>query len=441
MTRDHTAETASPTATTFLSRRGFLGALGGGLAATTLAACGSGGGGGGSEIVFMNQSRGQAATLAQLAEEYTRKTGVKIRIDDAGPADFPTKLQSSSQSGDMPDIYSALDANSMAAYYKAGWAMDLSSRMRSGWDDTFIPAVVKLSTFAKDNPQGVDPGVYSAHWEVQDYGLLANPAMFKKAGLSLDDPPATTADLIDQFSKIKKAGADPFWVAASLVPQLVQTLVSNWLTDAEIDSTFAGKSSWKNDAWRKSLQFLADLRDAGVIATGSLASGTSDNPTVEKAFFNTQNVAAIFDASVGVGVGTKTAPDFTDFRSLVIPKAPDGTLTPRPAGGVGRGAAINPKSKRAAEALKFVRWLTETAQDRVFMDKVPLIPSNHAALQGKVSPKIAGFAANAARIQIVPTTMKAQVLEALVQGAAALVLKERTVDQVLKDLDAAQRSS
>src|SRR5881227_3661993 len=65
MRRDHTAEAVSPTAATFLSRRGFLGAVGGGLAATTLAACGSGGRstGSSSEIVFMNQSRGQAATL------------------------------------------------------------------------------------------------------------------------------------------------------------------------------------------------------------------------------------------------------------------------------------------------------------------------------------------------------------------------------------------
>src|SRR5689334_22225620 len=91
MTRIHAKGSADPTGTTTgPSRRGFLlGAVGAGLATTSLAACSSGesGGSGGSDIVFMNQSRGQAATLKKLAQQYTKQTGVKIRIDDVGPAD------------------------------------------------------------------------------------------------------------------------------------------------------------------------------------------------------------------------------------------------------------------------------------------------------------------------------------------------------------------
>lgn len=122
MTRIHVKGSADPTGTTTgPSRRGFLlGAVGAGLATTSLAACSSGGSGGsgGSEIVFMNQSRGQAATLKKLAQQYTKQTGVKIRIDDVGPADFVTKLQSSSQSRNMPDMYSVVDGHTMAPYYK-----------------------------------------------------------------------------------------------------------------------------------------------------------------------------------------------------------------------------------------------------------------------------------------------------------------------------------
>src|SRR3954470_12425116 len=215
MRRDHTAEAASPTAATFLSRRGFLGAVGGGLAATTLAACGSGGGstGSGSEIVFMNQSRGQAAALGQLARKYTQQTGVKIKIDDVGPADFLTKLQSSSQSHNMPDIYSAMDSFSMAPYYKAGWAMDLTERMKGSWGDTFRPATIKASTFEAGNSQGVKPGIYSAHWEAPALGIFINAAMFKAAGLDPDKPAATMSEFIDQLVKIKKSGKDPFWFA------------------------------------------------------------------------------------------------------------------------------------------------------------------------------------------------------------------------------------
>ncbi|MDH6437139.1 ABC-type glycerol-3-phosphate transport system substrate-binding protein [Streptomyces sp. SAI-144] len=443
MRRDHTAEAVSPTAATFLSRRGFLGAVGGGLAATTLAACGSGGGstGSSSEIVFMNQSRGQAAALGQLAQKYTRQTGVKIKVDNVGPADFLTKLQSSSQSRDMPDIYSAMDSFSMAPYYKAGWAMDLSDRMKGSWGDTFRPTTVKASTFAADNSQGVKPGIYSAHWEAPALGIFINAAMFKAAGLDPDKPAATMSEFIDQLVKIKRSGKDPFWFAASNSNQLVQSYASNYFTDEELNATFLGKSSWKSDGWRKSLQILVDLRDAGVISTGSIPSGNSDNPNVEKAFFNTQGVAAIFDGTSAVGVARATAPDFTDFRSLAVPKADDGTQTPRLVGGTAKGAAINPRSKNAAKALKFVQWLTEPDQQQVFAEKVPLIPSARAVSEKNIPQQLAGIAAKISDVQLVENQMKVQVITALQKGAQAIVLKERTVDQVLGDLDAAQRSA
>lgn len=445
MTRFHTAGTAGPAATTTgPSRRGFLlGAIGTGLATTSLAACGSGqsGGSGGSEIVFMNQSRGQAAALTALAKQYTEQTGVKIRIDDVGPADFLTKLQSSSQSRNMPDIYSVVDSFSMAPYYKAGWAMDLTDRMKGGWGDTFRPTTLEASTFEADNSQGVKPGIYSAHWEAPALGIFVNAAIFKAAGLDPDQPPATMGEFIDQLVKIKKSGKDPFWVAASLSNQLVQSYASNYFTDEELNATFLGKAGWKNEGWRKSLQILVDLRDAGVISTGSLPSGNSDNPTVEKAFFNTRGVAAIFDGTSAVGVARATAPDFTDFRSLPVPKADDGTQTPRLVGGAAKGAAINPRSKNAAKALKFVQWLTEPDQQQVFTEKVPLIPSARAVSAKHIPEQLAGIAAKISEVQLVANQMKLQVVTALQKGAQAIVLKERTVDQVLSDLDAAQRSA
>ncbi|WP_413804654.1 ABC transporter substrate-binding protein [Streptomyces sp. OE57] len=441
MRRDHTAEAASPTAATFPSRRGFLGAVGGGLAATTLAACGSGGGstGSSSEIVFMNQSRGQAAALGQLARKYTQQTGVKIKIDNVGPADFLTKLQSSSQARDMPDIYSAMDSFSMAPYNKAGWAMDLTDRMKGSWGDTFRLATIKASTFEADNSQGVKPGIYSAHWESPAMGIFVNASMFKAAGLDPDQPPATMSEFIDQLRKIKKAGKDPFWFAASLSNQLVQSYASNYFTDEELNATFTGKSSWKSEGWRKSFQLLVDLRDAGVISTGSLPSGNSDNPTVEKAFFNNQGVAAVFDGTSAVGVARATAPDFTDFRSFPVPKADDGTRTPRMVGGAAKGAAVNPRSRNAGKALKFVRWLTDPDQQTVFVKEVPLIPSARSVPAENIPQQLTGIAAKISDVQLVANQMKLQVVTALQKGAEAIVLKERSVDEVLGDLDAAQR--
>lgn len=429
-----------------ISRGEFLQRVAGSVAAVAavplLGACGGSSGTSSSKtgLTFLNQSRGQAKALTALAETYTKTTGVKITIDTAGPADFKAKLQSSSQSGDMPDIYSALgDRDEMAPYYKAGWAMDLTEELSSGWKKDFAPAALQLSAWPQGNAAGVPAGTYSAHWELGGYAILANPAHFAKAGVDLSKPPATMAEFIEQLKKVKGTGAAPFLVASTQVSHLVQTYVSNWLTDAEIDATLAGKASFKTDPWRNALQLLVDLRDAGVIANNALPGGSDANPTVEKGFFNVQDLAAIFDGSFGIGVGRATAPDFTTFTSFQLPKASDAKHAPRSSGGPSKGAAVNPKSKNAAEALKFVKWLTEPAQQQVFMDQVPLIPSNPAALKGQqLSPQIAGFTTLVDQLQIVPTPWKAQVYEALTKGAQSLVLKEKTVDQVLNDLESAQ---
>jgi ABC-type glycerol-3-phosphate transport system substrate-binding protein len=441
MRRDQTAA-ASPTPATFLSRRGFLGALGG-VAATALTACGSGDSstGSSSEIVFMNQSRGQAATLKKLAKQYTQQTGMKIRIDDVGPTDFLTKLQSSSQARNMPDMYSAMDGHSMAPYYKAGWAMELSDRMKGAWGDSFRPATLKTTTFGADNPQHVKPGVYSAHWETPALGVFVNAAMYKAVGLDPDRAPASMSEFIDQMRKIKKSGKGPFWFATSLSNQVIQSYASNYMSDEELNATFVGEQSWKSEGWRKTLQLVVDLRDAGVIATGSLPSGNTDNPTVEKSFFNTQGVAAIFDGTSAVGVARATAPDFTDFRSFPLPKADDGTMTPRLVGGAAKGAAVNPRSKNAAEALKFLKWLTAARQQQTWADGVPLIPSARDVSAKKVPEQLVGIAAKVSDIQLVQNQILEQVNTALQKGTQALVLKERSVDQVLGDLDAAQKSA
>src|SRR5206468_1005025 len=110
-------------------------------------------------------------------------------------------------------------------------------------------------------------------------------------------------------------------------------------------ATFAGKSPWKSDGWRNALQLFLDLRDAGVIANNALPTGGDDNTTGEKEFFNVQDLATYFDGSFAIGVAKTTAPDFTTFTSISVPKAANGKLEPRSPGGPGKGGVINPKGK------------------------------------------------------------------------------------------------
>jgi ABC-type glycerol-3-phosphate transport system substrate-binding protein len=102
---------------------------------------------------------------------------------------------------------------------------------------------------------------------------------------------------------------------------------------------------------------------------------------------------------------------------------------------------VNAKGTRVADSLAFIKWLTDVPQAQFFMNEVPLVPSNPGALDPKqISPPIAGFAALVDKIQIAPTGTTAAVNEALIKGAQSIVLKEKTVDQVLDEVDKAQKA-
>jgi len=182
------------------------------------------------------------------------------------------------------------------------------------------------------------------------------------------------------------------------------------------------------------------MRDAGVLFNDALPTGAVTNPNMEKSFFNVQELACFYTGTFSVGVQRTTAPDFTSFASFPLPKATDGKIEPRAYGGPGKSGVVNAKGPHTAEALAFLKWLTDTPQAEFFMTEVPLVPANPAALDPKkVSPQIAGFAALLDKIQIVPTDSTAQVNEVLTKGAQSIVLREKSVDQVLDEVEQAQK--
>ncbi len=389
------------------------------------------------EIVYLNQSRGQFKAMSTLAETYTQQSGVKVTIDSPGPVDYPKKLQAASQAGNMPDAYYAIGAADMTPYYKAGFALNLKPEMDKGWKRNFQPVILDLLEWRENNAFGVPPGIYHAAWEAISFGILYNPALFEKAKLDPRKPPATTQEFMDALKALKGAGVGGFAVADTNIPQFLQTYASNWLTDEELDATFAGKAPWKSEAWTKSIQLFADMREAGVVFNNTL---NTNNPDLERSFFNVNELGTFYTGVYSIPVQVTTAPEFTAYTAFPVPKTSDAKQTIRSQGGPGKNAVVNPKGKFVDETLKYVKWLTEKEQQQVFMEMVPLVPTNPEALDpSKISPQLAVFAAELDRLQKVPTPRTGPVNEALIKGVQSLLLKETTIEQVLEDADKAQK--
>ena len=129
-----------------------------------------------------------------------------------------------------------------------------------------------------------------------------------------------------------------------------------------------------------------------------------------------------------------TAPDFTAYSAFPLPKMPNGTMAPRTFGGTGKNGVVNAKGPKAEESLKYIKWLTEKEQEITFMEMVPLVPTNPAALDPtKISPQLSTFAGLIDKVYKVTTPMKGPLVEAFMKGVQGMLLKEKTVDQVMAD--------
>ena len=391
----------------------------------------------GVELTYLNQSRGQFKAMEALAQRYGEQTGVKVTIDSPGPTDYPQKLQAAVGAGNLADTYYALGAADMAPYFKAGWALNLKPELDKGWNKNWAPGLLDFVEYLPDNPAGIPPGIYQAPWEVVTYGTLYNPALLQKAGLDPKKAPETTAELLEMTKKLKAANIGPFVIADTYIPLVSECLASNWLKDDEIAAARDGKASYKADPWKNALNYFVELRDADVIFNQTL---NQTAPDLEKSFFNVQEVAIFWTGVFSIPVQVTTAPDFTAYAGFPLPKMPNGTMAPRTSGGLGKNGVVNPKSKQVDESLKYIKWLTEKEQEVTFMEMVPLVPTNPAALDpAKISPQIKTFADLIDKVQKVQTPMKRPLVEAFIKGVQSMLLKEKTVDQVLDDLDKAQK--
>ena len=102
--------------------------------------------------------------------------------------------------------------------------------------------------------------------------------------------------------------------------------------------------------------------------------------------------------------------------------------------------AYDAKGKQVDESLKYVKWLTEKEQEQTFMEIVPLIPANPAAMDpAKIAPQLKLFADITPNIQKIPAQISKPVDEAIRKGVQSILLKEKNIDQVLADMDKAQK--
>jgi raffinose/stachyose/melibiose transport system substrate-binding protein len=138
-----------------------------------------------------------------IADAYTAAhPNVKINITILENEAFKTKLATSMQSGQVPDLFQSWGGGIMAAQADAGMLKDITADV-APWKDTINAGALSIYAY-----KGVQYGV---PWDMGMIGVWYNKALFTKAGIS--GPPATWDEYLADVTKLKDAGIVPLAIA------------------------------------------------------------------------------------------------------------------------------------------------------------------------------------------------------------------------------------
>lgn len=311
------------------------------LAATTMFGAASAMAG---EITFWSWRQEDKAAYAEFIKDFNKKNpDVTVKFEAFEPTQYQTILSTALAAGKGPDVIQVRAYGNLESVAKPGYLLPL--------DETNVPelkgfpaAALKAETMRSDNK------LYAVPFASQTMLILYNKDLFAKNGIN---EPETWDELVEASKKLKAAGLMPFgngtataWQNETIVSALLSSLLGKQF-EADI---LSGKATFEDKRFVDALTKLNDLAQAYFPPS-----------FVGIDYASSQQLFIAGRAAMFAGGSFEAANFLRQNPTLKI-----GVFTPPPAKkgddklvGVyyDGGYAINAKSERQADALKFLRFL------------------------------------------------------------------------------------
>ncbi|SEH91169.1 MULTISPECIES: sugar ABC transporter substrate-binding protein [unclassified Leifsonia] len=319
---------------------------------------GSGSSSSGATITYWASNQGTSLAndkqvLTPVLDEFTKETGVKVKLEVIGWNDLQTRIQTAVTSGQGPDVLNI--GNTWAASLQATGAFlpfDDANMKSIGGSDKFVKTALET---------GGAPGkpVTSVPLYGLAYGLYYNKKMYSDAGLQ---PPTTWEELVTAAKKLTTGSQYGFSLAAGSYTENVHFAFINASQNGGEWFDSKGNPTFTQQANIDGIKRYLDLMQTDKVVNPSNAQydngvqAVNDFATGKVAMILSQNNA---DASI-VSNGMKS-----DQYGVVPFPAPEGAkkIASFPAG-INLSIFKNTKNKDAA--LKFVKYMTsESTQGKL----------------------------------------------------------------------------
>ncbi|GAA4193291.1 sugar ABC transporter substrate-binding protein [Microbacterium oryzae] len=337
--------------------------------ALVLSGCGSSDSGGGSDsggdvtIEFAQWWEPELpdGEFRALIDKFEEKNP-EITVDlVSGPyASTKEQLFAGAASGTMPDVV-GLDGAWVNDFASQGVITDLTALMaENDYDDSELASQIK-----------VDDKTYMIPVVNFVYPMFTNDDLLAEAGV--DAPPTTREEFADAAEKITALGGDTSgWVLPLSLeaPNGVQNDVMSWVWASGGSMLKDGQPDLTNDDVTSATEFIGDLWDSGVIASGSFTMKEQDK--VEE--FTNGRVGMMIDSLAHINLIRETNPDL-NFSISALP-AEEGYEGERgiPYASWGIGVAENSENKDAA--FKLVSFLMSEETNSELSTMANAFPGN-----------------------------------------------------------------
>jgi ABC-type glycerol-3-phosphate transport system substrate-binding protein len=390
------------------------------------------------KIVFWHYLTDRKDLLADMAKDFTSKTGIEVDIQLFGGDGFKEKTIAAAQTHSLPDIMTLSGGpGDLAKFVETKSVLELGKE-ESAILGQFPANILKTYTYAEGNTYKVkDLGTYALPMDTNNMMFMYNKDLFAKAGIA--GPPATWKEFLDAVDKLNAQKIAPFatglgsWVGTSMTEPYMYA----YLGDEKLRATKAGKAPMVGSGWEKVIGIYSQMAQHKAFAAGV---STMDLPKAETLFANGQ-VAMIFDGSWAIGVFNQTNPNFKNYDAFLPPKPDDATNDIKIPGGVGVPLVVSAETKHKKETLQFMEFLLAKEQQQKYSASSFNLPANKdaTAAGGNLPDALVHFAQGMTSVYENPASFLGDVETVMQKGIQLIVLGQSTPDKVVKQMEDATK--
>jgi raffinose/stachyose/melibiose transport system substrate-binding protein len=368
-----------------------------------------------------------------LAKEYMKANpGITIKLEGKPNDTYGDAIRTQLQAGNAADVIET-EAGS-------GQSRSIVPLAQAKFLEPLSDAVAKTIPEGSDELFQVDGKTYGQPLGISYAGLVYNTTAAQAAGITA--APKSLDELKTACTKASGAGKSLFALAGSTVPNAGITsliIAATRVYAQEPDwnakrtngqTTFAGSQGWKD-----TLQTVVDLNQAGCFQKGAEGAGF-DVITNNLA----KGASVAFFGPLGSASELQKAAPTQKFVAEAFPPATTGDK-PFGVASATYSLSINAASEKKEAAQAFVNWLADPAQANVFAKAsggLPISGLDKQDLSSTVYADVSDILKNGDYTALPNSGWKsAGVYDALGTGVQGLLTGQKTVDSVLKSMDAA----